>query len=252
MMPGTSRLQTVELRGKEFVCNGTAFQTDQLILSPPISGTVYGTALNYKGELELLGDSVYESPYQQPPAAPVLYIKPVNTLNGHGGVIPLPDGADELQTGAALGIVIGRKANRVKEEAALDFVLGYTVVNDVSIPHTTVYRPAVKEKCRDGFCPAGPWIRPRNEVKNPDSLSISVYINGVLNQKTSTSSLIRSVPKLIADVTEFMTLNEGDVLLAGVPEHPPRMKDGDVVTIEIEEVGSLTNRVVKEDGRERP
>ncbi|WP_338781170.1 fumarylacetoacetate hydrolase family protein [Metabacillus sp. FJAT-52054] len=246
-IPGTSRIEKVEVQGEEFIYNGSSYFTNQLILEAPISGTVYGTELNFRGELEQLGDSLYKPPYKKPPAAPVLYIKPANTISGHGMLIPLPEGAEELQAGAALGIVIGKKAVRLKEEEALEYVAGYTVVNDVSIPYSSVYRPAIMQKCRDGFCPAGPWITIREDVKNPDALSIRVFVNGVLQQETTTANLIRPVSKLIADVTEFMTLDEGDILLAGVPENPPRMKEGDIVKISIESVGSLQNRVAKEE-----
>ncbi|WP_249292029.1 fumarylacetoacetate hydrolase family protein [Metabacillus flavus] len=246
-MAGTSGLKLVQVRGEEFVYKEKTYQTNDLILETPISGTVYGTVLNYKGELELLGDAVHEPPYKKTPAAPVLYIKPANTISGHGMLIPLPEGVEELQAGAALGIVIGKKAVRIKEEEALEYVAGYTVVNDVSIPYSSVYRPPIMQKCRDGFCPAGPWIAAREDVENPDALSIRVFVNEVLQQETTTANLIRPVSKLIADVTEFMTLEEGDILLAGVSENPPRLKDGDTVKISIESVGSLQNRVAKEE-----
>lgn len=82
---------------------------EQLVVHPPVSGTVYGTLLNYKGELEALGSAVCESPYQQPPKAPILYIKPVNTINYHQASIPMPKEEDTLQIGAALAVVIGKK-----------------------------------------------------------------------------------------------------------------------------------------------
>ena len=111
------------------------------------------------------------------------------------------------------------------EENALTYVAGYTIVNDVSVPHDSVYRPAVQHKARDGFCPIGPWIIDRHEVDNPDDLTIRVFINDKLQQENSTSNLIRSVSRLLADVTEFMTLSPGDVLLVGVPEEAPQAED---------------------------
>lgn len=212
----------------------------------PISGTVYGTILNYKGELDQLGEQLHKDPYKKPPEAPVLYIKPSNTFNGNNFDIPLPSGVEEVSVGAALGIVIGKQATKVKEEEAFDYIRGYTIANDVTIPHESVYRPAVKYKARDGFCPIGPWIMNKEEVDSPDHLVIQVWINDQLKQVNSTENLIRPVSKLLADVTDFMTLYEGDVLLVGVPENAPKAKAGDVVKVEIDDVGALVNTVVPE------
>ncbi|MFK2827286.1 fumarylacetoacetate hydrolase family protein, partial [Bacillus sp. B190/17] len=168
-------------------------------------------------------------------------------ISSHGQPIPLPEGVSELEIGAALGVVIGRTATRVSEKEALDYVAGYTIVNDVSLPHASVYRPAIKQKARDGFCPIGPWIVKSEAVANPDSLTTRVWINGELRQENTTANLIRSVAKLLADVTDFMTLNAGDTLLAGVPEQAPLAKAGDTVRIEIDGVGVLENKVVPEN-----
>lgn len=226
--------------------NGKLYENNELTLDVPTAGNIYGTLLNYKGVLAALGNSVHELPYKQAPSAPILYIKPANTIIARGMSIPLPSEVEELEVGAALGIVIGKRATGVREEQALEYIAGYTIVNDISVPHDSVYRPAVKQKARDGFCPVGPWIMDRDAVENPDRLEIQVYINGVLRQENNTENLIRPVARLIADVTEFMTLNEGDILLVGVPENPPLVKDGDIIRIEIEGIGSLENKVVLE------
>lgn len=231
--------QSVEL-------SGTEKNVNELLIDTPITGTVFGAALNYKGVLEKLGNAVNEKPHNAPPIAPILYIKPANTFNRHGGGIPMPDGMSELEMGAALGIVIGKQATAISEEDALSYVAGYTVVNDVSVPHESLYRPAVQHKSRDGFCPVGPWIVNEADVSNPDNLSVRVYINDELKRENSTSNLIRSVKKLLADVTDYMTLSAGDVLLVGVPENAPHAKVGDKVRIEIEQVGTLENTVVEE------
>lgn len=216
---------------------------NEVHLDAPISGTVYGTLLNYKGELNELGAAMYEAPYNTPPIAPVLYIKPINTIIGYKKPIPMPKDSEEIQIGAALGIVIGKNAFRVSEEEALDYVLGYTIVNDVSIPHNSFYRPAIKQKARDGFCPVGPWIIERDAILNPDNLTISIYINNILKQENTTANLIRPISRLISEITSFMTLLEGDTLLVGVPENPPIAKNGDNIRIEIEGIGSLENKV---------
>ena len=114
------------------------------------------------------------------------------------------------------------------------------------LPHDSLYRPAIHFQARDGFCPIGPWIIDRHGVENPDNVSIRVFINDKLQQENSTSNLVRSVSRLLAEVTEFMTLNPGDVLLVGVPEDAPQAKVGDKIRIEIDGIGSLENVIVDE------
>ena len=212
----------------------------------PPRGTVYGTLLNYRGALAALGDAVHKPPYKAPPKAPVLYIKPANTWIVDGAPIPVPEDVEALQMGAALGVVIGRTACRVPVEAALDCVAGYVVVNDVSVPHDSYYRPSIRFKCRDGFCPISTTIVDRGRAPNPDALAVRVFVDGVLRQHNTTANLIRSTARLIADITEFMTLSAGDVLLTGVPENAPLARAGQRVAIEIEGVGRLENPLVAE------
>lgn len=228
------------------VIDGNELNTNDIQLDTPISGTVFGTLVNFKGVLEELGDTVNDKPYLSPPVAPVLYIKPANTFNRYGAGIPMPEEITKLEMGASVGIVIGKKAVAVTEESALDYIAGYTIVNDVSVPHDSIYRPAVQHKSRDGFCPIGPWVINRHAIENPDDLLIRVYINDELRQENSTTNLIRSVGRLLADVTEFMTLSPGDVLLVGVPEEAPQASVGDRVRIEIAGIGSLENIIIEE------
>jgi 5-oxopent-3-ene-1,2,5-tricarboxylate decarboxylase/2-hydroxyhepta-2,4-diene-1,7-dioate isomerase len=119
-------------------------------------------------------------------------------------------------------------------------------VNDVSVPHGSFYRPSIRFKCRDGFCPIGTAVVDRARVSNPDALRVRVFVEGVLRQENTTANLIRPTARLIADVTEFMTLAEGDMLLTGVPENAPLARAGQRVAIEIEGVGRLENPLVAE------
>ncbi|MFD1706462.1 fumarylacetoacetate hydrolase family protein [Siminovitchia sediminis] len=230
----------VEIQGKQQ-------PVSEVTWNPPVNGAVYGVLLNYQGAFDKLKDQMNEPPYKQPPKAPVLYIKPANTLTGCNQPIPLPKGEEKLEMGAALAVVVGKTAARVKAREAYDYIEGYTIANDVSIPHESYYRPAIKQKARDGFCPIGPWIIPWKEVANPSQLETRVFINGELKQKNNTENLIRSIPALLEDVTDFMTLRRGDVLLVGIPEEPPKARDGDEVRIEIDGIGVLVNPVVSEE-----
>jgi 5-oxopent-3-ene-1,2,5-tricarboxylate decarboxylase/2-hydroxyhepta-2,4-diene-1,7-dioate isomerase len=205
---------------------------------------VYGALLNHADALAALGDRVHAAPYKAPPRAPVLYIKPRNTLAGHRQPVVVPEGVAELEVGATLGVVIGAPACRVAQTDALSVVAGYTVVNDLSIPHDAYYRPSLRFKCRDGFCPIGPAIVARRLVADPDGLQITVAIDGVVAQRCRTAGLIRPIARLLADVTEFMTLVPGDVLLVGVAAGAPRARAGERVTITIDEVGTLQTPLV--------
>lgn len=211
---------------------------------PPTRGTVYGTLLNHRDALAALGNQMNAAPYKAPPKAPILYIKPRNTVVGHRVPVAVPADAAELEMGATLGIVIGRTASRVAESEALTFVAGYTVVNDISVPHASVYRPSMRFKCRDGFCPMGPAIVARARVPDPNALDIAVAIDGQTVQHSRAAGLVRPVARLIADVTEFMTLFPGDVLTVGVAAGAPRARVGQTVTITIHGVGQLENTLV--------
>jgi 5-oxopent-3-ene-1,2,5-tricarboxylate decarboxylase / 2-hydroxyhepta-2,4-diene-1,7-dioate isomerase len=207
----------------------------------PAPRAVYGVLLNFKNELEALGDAVREPPYKAPPRAPVLYVKPANTWIGDGASIPLPAGESALQPGATLGLVFGRAATHVPAQQALDYVAGYCVVNDVRLPHKSFYRPAIKQLCRDGFCAIGPTVEREFDC---NGVTIRCHVNGSLRQEMRAADLVRSIPRLIADITSFMTLGAGDVLLVGVAADRPDARAGDRVHVEIEGLGSIENSVV--------
>jgi 5-oxopent-3-ene-1,2,5-tricarboxylate decarboxylase/2-hydroxyhepta-2,4-diene-1,7-dioate isomerase len=211
---------------------------------PPyrLSGAVYGALLNHRSALEVLGDAVNRPPYNAAPAAPVMYIKPRNTLAPSGGVVTIPAGTPELEVGACLGLVIGRTACKVAESRALDYVAGYLIVADVSIPHGSCHRPSIRFKARDGFCPLGPAVTARAAVANPDALTIRTHLDGALVQTASTADLIRPAARLLTDVTEFMTLAPGDVLALGAAWPAPRVRSGQTAMIDIDGLSGLTIR----------
>jgi 5-oxopent-3-ene-1,2,5-tricarboxylate decarboxylase / 2-hydroxyhepta-2,4-diene-1,7-dioate isomerase len=199
---------------------------------PPVYGTVYGTLLNDRHALQALGDAVHAPPYKAPPKAPILYLKPRNTLAGHGAQVVVP-GDEGVQVGASLGIVIGRPATRIAAADAFDFIAGYTLVADLCVPHASVYRPSVRFRARDGFCVVGPAVVARRHVADPDHLAIKVQIEGQPVFTASTSSSVRHVAQLIEDVTDFMTLAAGDVLTLGVPHGAPVARAGQRATLTI-------------------
>ncbi|MNX59576.1 Homoprotocatechuate catabolism bifunctional isomerase/decarboxylase [compost metagenome] len=205
--------------------------------------TVVGTALNTRQALAALGDAVDAAPYKAAPKAPVLYIKPANTYAQDGAVITLPVDVEEVEVGACLAVVFGRRAARVDVADALSYIAGYRVVADLSVPHGSYFRPALKQKCRDGFCPIGRELAPAAAVADPDALEIEVSVDGKVVQRASTADLLRPVARLIADVTEFMSFEAGDMLLTGAPHDAPRVRAGQRYDIRISQVGSLGNRL---------
>ena len=205
-----------------------------------LSGIVYGTLLNHATALAELGARASLPPYGAAPRAPVLFIKPRNTLAVNGERIDIPAGIDALEVGACLGMVIGRTACRLAQGEALEHLAGFLLVNDVSIPHDTFYRPSIRLKARDGFCPLGTVVA-RESVGDPDDLNIRTYVDDVLVQTQSTATVVRGVARLLADVTEFMTLSPGDVLTFGAARPAPLVRAGQTVRIEADGIGSLSN-----------
>lgn len=239
--------EDIRIENNQIIKNDTTYDLSQIPIDVPIIGTVYGTLLNFKGELEVMKEQMNQSPYNSPPQGPILYIKPKNTYTSFAQPIPLPQNTEQLSVGAALGIVIGKTATRIKKEEAWNYIEGFTIVNDISIPHESYYRPAIRFKACDGFCPIGPWIITASSVKNPNDLRIRVLINQKIVQENTTANLVRPIEKLLADVTDFMTLQAGDILLAGIPEQAPLAKEGDHIRIEIDQIGYLENKIVLEE-----
>jgi len=199
-------------------------------------GTVYGTLMNFRGELDALGDKMNQPPYKAPPSAPVLYVKPANTWTANGGAIPVPAHVPEVEIGASVAMVM--KSARE--------VYGYVLVNDLSVPHDSFFRPPVKFKCLDGFLGIGDRVRARNEAGDPAVFKLEVRINGELQQTVRFSQLVRPADKLLADVSAFMTLGEGDMLMLGCDVGRPRARVGDRIEISMPALGTLTNTLVAE------
>lgn len=215
-------------------------------LDKAAAGTLFGIALNYQGLLRSRLEEFQQPPYQKPPVKPVLFIKTANTRNGHDQPVVFPAGVERLQPGPAMGVVIGKDASRVSEADAMNHVAGYCIVNEFSLPEDSYYRPAVKAKCRDGFCPIGPELVPASQIANPNALGIRLLVNGELRQQNNTANWVRNIPQLIAELSEFMTLHQGDVLITGTPEGRVDVQPGDIVAVEIDGLGRLTNTVVAE------
>ena len=207
------------------------------------TGSLFGIALNYQGLLQSRLAEFDQPPYQKPPVKPVLFIKTPNTRNSDGQPVVAPAG-ERLQPGPALGVVIGKDASRVSAEHALEHIAGYVIVNEFSLPEDSYYRPAVKAKCRDGFCSISSDVVAVDEVADPHNLTLTLWVNGEVRQQNTTAHFVRSIGQLIAELSEFMTLHAGDVLITGTPEGRVDVQPGDQVVVEISGLGRLSNTVV--------
>jgi 5-oxopent-3-ene-1,2,5-tricarboxylate decarboxylase / 2-hydroxyhepta-2,4-diene-1,7-dioate isomerase len=212
-------------------------------MHPHSPGTVVGALLNTHAEIAALGAAAFQPPHKAPPVAPVLEVKPRHTLAGDGAHVLLPAGEDGLDVGVSLGIVIARVACRVPAETALAVVGGWLVAVDFSLPVTSHYRPAVRLKARDGFCPLGAVV-PAAAVTAPDALACELRVDGQAVLRSSTGGRVRGVAQLIADVTEFMTLQPGDVLLLGRGPTLALVRAGQAVRASIDGIGTLRCQVV--------
>lgn len=212
-----------------------------------LSGSVYAVLLNHRRSLEALGDAVAAAPYRGAPKGVVLAVKPRQALVAPGGAVQIDHDSEELEIGAALGLVIGTTACAVAEADALGHVAGYLVVCDATLPRASHFRPQIRAMARDASCVLGAAVVPRDAAANPDAMALRVFVDGVLAQSSSTSAQIRSAVRLIADVSDFMTLMPGDILLTGSAPEGPRVRAGARIAIEIDGVGRLETRVEAAD-----
>jgi 5-oxopent-3-ene-1,2,5-tricarboxylate decarboxylase / 2-hydroxyhepta-2,4-diene-1,7-dioate isomerase len=218
-------------------------------LSVP-GGTVYGTLLNFQREWDLYQPQMAGTPYKAPPQAPVLYVKTANTL-AVDGRIPLPPQVPQVELGASICMVFGSSELVKTSQSATEIVAFWLLMNDVSIPHASYYRPPVRFKCLDGFLGVGMQQVPAVELGDPASVKLDVHINGQLAQTVDFAQLRRPASALVRDVREFMSLRAGDALMLGLDCLPgggrPLARVGDVVQISSPThaaLGVLTNTLV--------
>jgi 5-oxopent-3-ene-1,2,5-tricarboxylate decarboxylase/2-hydroxyhepta-2,4-diene-1,7-dioate isomerase len=221
--------------------DGHRYDPSKVAFLPPASPTkVIGLVLNYSDHANELGLETAKEP--------VLLFKPNNTLLGHMGNIVYPRGAAYMHYEAELVVVIGRECRRVKASNANDYIKGYTIGNDVTVRDfiTNTFRPPIKAKGFDTFLPLGPCIVTSDELKTISNLNLETKVNGEIRQLGNTKNLMHSVPELIEYITEFMTLEEDDLIMTGTPKGISPIKPGDKVEISIDDIGTLKNTVIAE------
>lgn len=209
-------------------------------------GKIVCVGLNYRAHAREQG--------VDPPTRPLLFAKWPNTVVLDGGPIVVPSVSTQIDYEGELGVVIGAVARRVPVSTALDFVDSYVAANDVTARDIQFGDGQwTRGKSLDTFLPISDR-RPAREVPDPQALHLRTLVNGEVMQDSDTSDMIFDVPSIIAFVTEAITLEPGDLVLTGTPagvgahrDPPVWLRPGDVVTVEIEGVGSVTSPVVSDE-----
>lgn len=239
----------------EYLRSGTFEDSDPIAadsvtyLAPvPDPGKIICIGLNYRDHAEEAGLEV--------PLEPILFPKFANSVVGNEEAIVIPEVAGGIDYEAELGVVIGRKASRVSSETALEYVAGYTCLNDVSSRDLQFGNGGqwTLGKAIDTFLPSGPWIITADEILDPQCLPIKCTLNGKLVQDSNTSEMIFGVAELISFISQTMTLEPGDIVASGTPAgvgfvRTPRLElsAGDEVVVEIVGVGRIVNPVTDPD-----
>ncbi|MGM8212889.1 fumarylacetoacetate hydrolase family protein [Virgibacillus sp. W0430] len=229
--------------GEEF----NYLQEDEITFGPAINPKkIICVGLNYRKHAEETNAAIPESP--------ILFNKFNNGIAAHKQNITLPKTSSEVDYEAELGIVIGKETKEVNKEDALDHVFGYCAVNDLSARDLQMKTPQwMLGKISDGFCPVGPYLVTTDEVGDPNNLSIKSYVNGEVKQNSNTSDMIFNCKEIVSYISQYMTLEPGDLIITGTPEGVvlglPKedrvwLQENDEVIIEIEKLGSLVNKMV--------
>jgi 2-keto-4-pentenoate hydratase/2-oxohepta-3-ene-1,7-dioic acid hydratase in catechol pathway len=222
------------------------YSLEEILLGPPIPDPdkIICLGLNYLSHAQEAG--------LKAPEVPILFAKYRNALTGPHSPIILPRLSKEIDYEAELAVVIGKRGKDIPDEQALQYVAGYMALNDVSA-RDLQFRTGqwLSGKTLDTFAPCGPALI-INEITDPQDLNITTRLNGQTLQESNTCHMIFSVAKTISYISQLMTLEPGDIIATGTPEGvgfkrtpPVFLKDGDIVEVEIENIGMLRNSVVR-------
>lgn len=210
-------------------------------------GKVICIGLNYSDHAAEAGMDV--------PPEPVVFMKATSAINGPDDDVVLPRGSQKTDWECELAIVIGKEAKYVSQDEAFDYVAGYTILNDVSEREYQIERAGqwVKGKSCDTFAPIGPWLVTRDEIADPQNLSMWLEVNGKRFQEGTTETMVYGVRHLVSYLSHFMSLQPGDVISTGTPpgvgmgQKPPvYLKDGDVMSLGIQGLGVQTQKVISD------
>jgi 2-keto-4-pentenoate hydratase/2-oxohepta-3-ene-1,7-dioic acid hydratase in catechol pathway len=228
-------VRTGEWTDEGIVFDGRTYAPESVEILPPCEPTkVVCVGRNYAKHAAETDSEI--------PDRPLLFLKPPNALSAHGDTVPLPAGKERVEHEAELAVVIGEQCRNVPEEEAMEYVAGFTCLDDVSNrDDQRIERNWVRGKAFDNSCPIGPVLATPEEV--PEDARISLRVNGETRQDSTLSRFIFTVPELIAEITSYMTLEAGDVVSTGTPEGVAPLSDGDRVEVDIEGIRTLEHTV---------
>lgn len=233
------------LENPDYSDKKAVYHRSEVKIEAPVQkpGKIICVGHNFRKHIQEMGREI--------PTHPVIFAKFANTIIGPEDDIPYYPISDQLDYEMEFAFVIGKQARNVSEEDALDYVAGYTIANDVT--YRDIQRRTLQwlqGKTVDGSLPLGPHLVTADEIGDPAGLEMVLKVNGEVRQSTNTDDFVFNVPKLVSFLSGLLTLEPGDLILTGTPGgvgfamNPPQfLKDGDVVTIEIEKIGVLENKV---------
>ncbi|MFD2840136.1 fumarylacetoacetate hydrolase family protein [Populibacterium corticicola] len=246
----------VELEARAIAAQFAASITAE---APALTGTALDVPVR-PGKLICLGYNYRghvpdgQDPTANDPEFPDVFVKTPNTYAGPHDPVRIPHGAQDVDYEGEVAVVIGRRAHQVPLDTALDYVAGYTILNDVS---DRAWQRRQSQwalgKCSDGFAPMGPWVVTPDEVPDPQDLLVEVIRDGAVTVSQNTSTTIFSVAFVIHHISSVLTLEPGDIISTGTPQKLPEVGEshrplahGDQVTVRISHLGELTTRFVSD------
>ena len=244
-----------EKRAKDKDIASVLMDPDAITFLPPVTDppkNILCMGLNYTDHVDegLRTNAITAA--QAKMDVPMFFTKAPGTLVGHRAGVPLHGCTSQLDYEAELVVVIGKRGRDIPEARINDYIFGYCCGNDVSARDLQrAHKQIFKGKTLDGSCPLGPYIVPKEDVKDPGKLRLRSWVNGDLRQDSSTANMIFSVPAMLSSLSQGFTLEPGDLFMTGTPSGvgyaratPSFLKPGDVVEIEVEGLGKLVNPVV--------
>ena len=232
-LEGQARGGSLSLDDRRIISSGDVIALDDVeLLAPCNPSKIVCVGLNYAEHANELKMKL--------PDEPILFLKPHSAIIGPGEEIVVPESSKRIDYEGELGVVIGKRCKYITADDAKKYILGYTCFNDVTARDLQQKDGQwTRAKSFDTFAPFGPWIA----TIDPSDADIQTRVNGAIKQKSNTSDLIFSVPKLMEFISKVMTLEPGDIIATGTPPGVGRLDKGDVVEVEIKGIGVLKNRV---------
>ncbi|MGQ9607717.1 MAG: fumarylacetoacetate hydrolase family protein [bacterium] len=211
-------------------------------LNPPIRkpSKIIALGLNYASHAKESG--------RESPKEPVIFCKATTSIIGHEEKIVIKPGIGRVDPEVELAVIIGKRAKNVSSNDAINYIAGYTVLNDISARDMqsadfALRNPWFRSKSMDTFCPIGPCITLPDEISPLDELNLELKVNGETRQKSNTKQLIFNIPQLIEYISDLMTLEPGDIISTGTPEGIAPIYPGDIIEATVERIGTLVNYV---------